>query len=454
MRIIYFDIDCLRPDHLGCYGYARPTSPAIDRVASEGIRFDNYYCASSPCLPSRTCMSSGRFGIRNGVVSNLGAGARFRIRTTPYDGPEPDNDVFPRVLKAAGYDSICFSTFADRHNAMWFMRGWSEYHTPNLKCGLDMADEVNEKVLPWLRKNGSRDNYFLHINYWDAHRIYKMDASWAERFRDHPVPQKWPDESAIADHQALDGPFTARTQFPDNRSSVPLMPGAVTSRSDFETMITGYDAAIAYVDHHINQVLDELSRQGVLEETAIIISADHADAFGEHGIYSDHVNVSNCVHRIPLIVRWPGVTDGAGGSADASMMYNVDFAPTICDLLGVSAPSDWDGASYADNVRGEAGRDRDYLVWDSGLYTVQRAVRTRRHLYIRTYDALTYTNWDAESLYDLEADPYETTNIAADAPSTVREAREIMDSWVSEQRKKPDWADDPLQAVLGERGIS
>ena len=130
MRIIYFDIDCLRPDHLGCYGYDRPTSPTTDSIAGEGIRFENYYCASSPCLPSRTCLTSGRFGIRNGVVSNHGAGARFNIATHSYGGPVDANQMFPRQLKAHGYDPICFSNFADRHYAMWFMCGWSEFHTP------------------------------------------------------------------------------------------------------------------------------------------------------------------------------------------------------------------------------------------------------------------------------------------------------------------------------------
>ena len=67
MRIVYFDIDCLRPDHLGCYGYDRPTSPNIDAMAQHGVRLSHYYCANSPCLPSRTAWSSGRFGIRNGV---------------------------------------------------------------------------------------------------------------------------------------------------------------------------------------------------------------------------------------------------------------------------------------------------------------------------------------------------------------------------------------------------
>ena len=87
MRLILFDLDCLRPDHLGCYGYARPTSPNIDRLASQGMRFNRHFCAASPCLPSRAGLSSGRLGIHNGVVSNVGAGARFRLRHRPYGGP-------------------------------------------------------------------------------------------------------------------------------------------------------------------------------------------------------------------------------------------------------------------------------------------------------------------------------------------------------------------------------
>ena len=77
MRIIFFDIDCFRPDHLGCYGYERPTSPTIDSIAKEGMIFDRYYCANSPCLPSRSAWASGRFGFNNGVVSNYMAGSKY-----------------------------------------------------------------------------------------------------------------------------------------------------------------------------------------------------------------------------------------------------------------------------------------------------------------------------------------------------------------------------------------
>lgn len=452
MRIIYFDIDCLRPDHLGCYGYGRPTSPTIDGIAAEGIRFSNYYCASSPCLPSRTCLMSGRFGIRNGVISNHGAGAQFHIDTKAYGGPKKENEAFPRQLKANGFDPICFSNFADRHNAMWFMRGWSEFHTPNLKGGAETAEEVNQKVLPWLKTNATRENYYLHINYWDTHRVYKMDASWADRFEGHPVSQQWPDEETIATHQGVTGRFTAQRQFKDNKSWAPLMPGAVNNRKDFEKMITAYDASIAHVDHHIRQVLDELDRQGVLDDAVIIFSADHGDAFGEHGIYSDHVCVDECIHRIPLIIRWPNRTKPNTNSN--AFMYNVDYAPTICDMLDMPIPEDWDGKSYRANVEGKAGEDRDFLVWDSGLYAVQRAVRTKTHLYIKTYDAEQYNNRQPEELYDMADDPYQSTNIAGEHPDILADCRQKMEAWVERQKQKPNWVSDPIDRVLEERGIT
>ncbi len=448
MRIVFFDIDCLRPDHLGCYGYPRPTSPTIDAIAREGVRLNRYYCANSPCLPSRAGWASGRFGIRNGIVSNHGAGAQFRLQLRNYVGPQPENEMLMRQLRAHGYDTISFSNFADRHNAFWFMCGWTEYHTPNLKGGAETATEVNEALMPWLRHNAGRGNYFLHINYWDVHRCYRMDSSWADRFEGYPVPQEWPDEDTIRAHQAIEGPFTARRQFRDNTSPYPLMPGAVRSRAEFEQMVTGYDAAIAYVDHHVGQVLDELDRQGVLSETVVVISADHGDAFGEHGIYSDHVCADECIHHIPLIVRWPGRTP-PDHACDA-LVSNVDLPPTLCDLLEVPIPHGWDGISFREQVEGGPGGGRDCLVWDHALYAVQRAVRTARHLMIRTYDDYGY-GFPPVQLYDMEGDPYQTTNLAAGEPRLVERCGYLMGEWVEAQLARDGWPGDPLRAVLQER---
>ena len=313
MRILYFDIDSLRPDHLGCYGYSRPTSPTIDAVAAQGMRFNHYYCSDSPCMPSRHAFASGRFGINNGVVTHGGPGSKLSIRERLYGGPASENQLLQRKIRENGVETICFSNFPVRHCAVWFSLGWTEMHSPNLKTGQESAEEVNESLLRWLKYNATREDYFLYVNYWDPHRIYNtMDASWADRFQDFPVTQPWPNEETFEVHRSMEGKFTALGQFPNNESRTPLMPGAIRNRQDFEHMITGYDAAIAYTDHQLQVVLDELDRQGVLEDTAIIISADHGDNFGEHGIYSDHVCADEAIHSVPLIVKWSGLRPKAG----------------------------------------------------------------------------------------------------------------------------------------------
>ena len=333
-----------------------------------------------------------------------------------------------------------------RRITLW--RAGVNFFTPNLKGGLETAEEVNAVALDWLTQNAGRDNFYLHINYWDTHRPYKMDKSWADRMQAFPVAQQWPDEYAIREHRNIHGPFTAASQFENGVSPYRLMPDGVYSRRDFEHMLTGYDASIAYVDDHIGQVLQKLKDNDMLEGTAIIISSDHGDAFGEHGIYSDHVCADECIHHIPLVIKWPGVK--AGKVCD-SMLYNTDLPPTICDLLGYDVPGDWDGVSFRKNLETGSGEERDFLVWDHGLYAVQRAVRTRKYLMIKTYDDLGY-GFDDIALYDMESDPYQTRNIASEQPETLNECLSMLERWTLMQYKKGNVVSDPLLEIVRERG--
>jgi len=353
-----------------------------------------------------------------------------------------------QLRRQAGLEGISITNFADRHCAQWFMHGWTEFISPSNKCGGETAEEVNTAVLAWLDRNRSRDDYLLHINYWDPHRVYRVDPSWADRLEGTPCPD-WPDEQAIQRIAEYTGPFTARQQFKDGRSPVPLMPDEVTNREQHELMVTGYDASIAYTDHHLQQVLDALDEQGVLDETVIIITGDHGDAFGEHGIYSDHVCADECIHRIPLIVRWPGVT--TPGSASDALLYHTDFAPTLCEMLDAPIPAQWDGRSFAPALRGEPFAGRDHLVWTHGLYATQRAVRTPQHLLIRTYDRWEYEHLRPVELYDMTADPYQTRDLASIEPDTVARLDHLLQDWLHDQLTAPGAIPDPLQALIHEQ---
>lgn len=129
MRVLYIDIDSLRPDHLSCYGYLRQTSPYIDGVAALGVRFTNYYATDTPCLPSRTAFFGGMFGMRTGVVNHGGAyadlpvqGAGRAFRTTFAQ------NSLATVLRRAGYHTASISPFPQRHTAYQIWYGFAEMH--------------------------------------------------------------------------------------------------------------------------------------------------------------------------------------------------------------------------------------------------------------------------------------------------------------------------------------
>lgn len=446
MRILYIDIDSQRPDHFGCYGYHRDTTPNIDRIAGEGVRFTHSYCNSSPCVPARASFASGLFGINHGALTHWGPGSEFR---PPWDGLRywQDMPLLNRYLRNNGYKTVSFSSFADRHQAFWFCGGWSEMHTPSLKMGAENADEVNAELLPWLHRHGAEDDYFLHVQYWDPHRNYTVGQEWIDLFAGEPLPE-WPDEETIAAHQDNYGPFTASElfpQFPGGRSPVAAMPDQIADRQDFRQFVDGYDGAIRYMDDQIGQVLQTLEELGVLNETAIIVHADHGEAMGEQGIYGDHVCAGEAVHNVPLIIRWPGVTP-ADVSYDG-LHYNVDVHPTLCELLELPIPPRWDGQSFAAAVRGEQWEGRPYLVWGHALYCCQRAVRTQGWLYIRTYHPGLFPFEDG-MLYDMNEDPHQTKNVFRERPDLTAQFDQIIQNYLQENLGYHGSLPDPMQEVI------
>ena len=153
MRVIMFDIDTLRSDHLGCYGYGRNTSPAIDSVAAEGVRFEDYYCPNAPCLPSRASLITGRYGIRNGVVGHGGTAADLRLQgeSRHFTDDCSENGLFMQ-FRRAGMHTVSFSTFAERHSAWWFNAGFNECFNVGGRGG-ESAEAVTPHVLDWIERS-------------------------------------------------------------------------------------------------------------------------------------------------------------------------------------------------------------------------------------------------------------------------------------------------------------
>lgn len=450
MRILFLDLDTLRPDHLGCYGYPRNTSPNIDRIAAQGVRFDNYYCSDAPCLPSRAALMSGRFGIHTGAIGHGGTTADFRLEGAPRDFKDRlATESLPTVFRRAGYRTASISPFAERHSAWTFYAGFTEMYNTG-KSGGESAEEITPVALDWIARNADQENWFLHINYWDPHTPYRAPAEFGNPFEKEPLPA-WITDEVLASHQKLVGPHGAlEISMYDNKENpaTPRQPGDARDQAGLRRVMDGYDCGIRYMDDHIGQLLQALERMGVLEDTAIIVSADHGENLGELGLYAEHGTADQITCRIPMIIRWPG---GKEGHVDGGLHYNLDLAPTLADLFGQPRMKSWDGQSYASAILNGSDCGREHLVLSQNAHVCQRSVRFGDWLYIRTYHD-GYHLFPEEMLFNLAEDPHEQYNLAASRRDVCLEAVYRLTGWHDDMMRTMDSPTDPMRIVLQEGG--
>ena len=461
MRILYLDLDSQRPDHLGCYGYHRETSPCIDAIAAEGVRFTNCYAPDAPCLPSRTALYSGQHGIHTGVINHGGAYAQPFV-----EGPDRAfqdrfrGSSFPGLLGAAGYYTACISPFGNRHAAWHWMAGFNEMLDPGGKGGMESADEVAPAVVDWIERNAGRENWFLHVNLWDAHTPYRAPAPFGNPFADEPLPA-WYTEEVRQKHWGEPGPHSAQEVngfFLDEAYAAnfaedfPRQPHQIDSLEAARAMFDGYDCGVRYSDQIVGQFIDTLKAAGIWEDTVVIISADHGENLGELNIYGDHQTADAMTCRIPLIIRWPGLTDGArAGTTQDGLLYNFDWAATVLEMLGAEVPADWDGQSFAPTF--QAGEDfgRPFLVSSQGAWSCQRGVRWGDYILVRSYfDA--YHGFPEVMLFDLKNDPHEQHDLAPTHPELVHAGLAKLDHWWGHMMRTAAHPVDPMWAVVHEGG--
>jgi arylsulfatase A-like enzyme len=454
VRVLYIDIDTLRADHLGCYGYHRATSPNIDALAADGVRFEDLYASDVPCLPSRTALMTGMFGIRNGVVNHGGLAADLRS-----EGAR--RAFFSRTATSswagkfywAGWDTASISSFAFRHSASWWNHGFMEAMNLMRGMGGERADEVLPVALDWLDRRGAADRWFLHVHLWDPHTPYNTPDDYGNPFESDPIPE-WLTEGVRAEHWSRPGPHSAQEPWgfrPDEWGDPPpRAPWNAASMTDVKAILDGYDVGIRYADDAVGAIVDKLDDLGVLDETAIMVSSDHGEAFGELGVYADHQAADEPTCHVPLILRWPGVTP----RVHRGLHYQLDAAATVLDLAGIAPPPGdwWDGVSVKSALEAGTEQGRGHLVLSQGAWSCQRSVRWDRWLYSRTWHD-GYHGWPDEMLFDVDADPHEQHDLLDDRPDVAREGAATLETWTATQldRALGDRVD-PMQIVLDEGG--
>jgi arylsulfatase A-like enzyme len=150
---------------------------------------------------------------------------------------------------------------------------------------------------------------------------------------------------------------------------------------DVARLFDGYDVGVRYADDAVGVLCSKLDDLGVLDDTAIWISSDHGEAFGELGVYADHQAADEATAHVPAVLAWPGLP----GGVQPGLHYHLDVAATVCDLAGSALPDSWDGRSFRAHLEaGTSAPGRDHLVLTQGAWTCQRGVRVGDHLYLRT----------------------------------------------------------------------
>lgn len=454
MRVLFFDIDTLRADHMGCYGYKRNTTPTIDEIAKDGVTFNNYYCPNAPCLPSRASLITGQYGIRTGVVGHGGTAADMRAQgeSRSFTDDYSENGLFTQFRKA-GMHTVSFSTFAERHSSWWFNAGFNECFNVGFRGG-ESAELVTPHVLDWIERNGEQDNWFMHVHFWDPHTPYRTPEDFGNPFENESLPDDWITQEIFDEHLLHIGPHGANEIGMWDDSSPPQCPkhpGKLRNLKDVKNFIDQYDCGIKYTDDNIKLIIDLLKAKGLYgDDLAIIITSDHGENIGELGLYAEHATADEPTCHIPMIIKWPGSQKGvfAQGLHD-----NVDLLPTVRELLKLNDKTNYqyDGVSYASTLVNGDDNGKEAIVMTQCCHVCQRSARFGDYVYIRTHHG-GYHLYEKEMLFNIKDDPHQLNNIAKQNPQICAKGAKLILDWTDSMMKKSRYDIDPLWTVMREGG--
>lgn len=404
-NIIFVILDALRRDHVGCYGYARDTTPVLDGLAQKGVVIDQLIATSSWTMPGVASMFTSLQPSFHGAVSYK---SRMRKGLVTLAGQ----------LAAAGYQTAGITSNPAIHSKFGFNQGFGTYDdfTIPLAWDLNLFEDfpgegpasaksfatsplVNRLALSWLRKAWNRENpYFLFLLYFDPHADYVPPAPYDREF---------------------DPDYTGRE---DGRNMYARRNSEFSER-DRKHLVARYDGEILYTDWMIGEFLEQARQMGALENTLIILLADHGEEFWDHGgILHGHTLFEELV-RVPCILYWPGVLP-AGKRIEAQVSH-IDIMPTLLSAAMLPTPDQCQGRSIWQALAADAAivphpAFMETEVGDADLVSI----RTPGMKVI----------WDLKSgtrtTYALDSDPWETQQL--DTQATAATLSSLLDSYHKE----------------------
>lgn len=317
-NILVVTLCSVRADALGAYGGQGVSTPVLDALAAEGVRFAQAWSTATYTLPSHVALLTGRLPSTVGVV-------------TPLDTLAAEHTTLPELLKLYGYSTLAYAPVASRAS---FRVG------EGLEQGFDHFEEGSAgRIVPpdlWGPVDAAAEPWFLMVHLKEAHRPYKLPGDSVS-----PVIREWAEGAWRADGST--DPDAALVQAIADDPQV-----AIELRELYAAAVTAADASVG-------TILAGVRERGLLQRTVVVVVGDHGEALGEHGHAGHQGFLDEEVLRIPLVVRPPG---GGGGRVVDTPVSLTDLFPTIAELAGATPPAGIDGRSLVAAVRGGAPAPR------------------------------------------------------------------------------------------------
>jgi arylsulfatase A-like enzyme len=387
-NVVLVSIDTLRADHLGAYGYPRPTSPGIDALGRESMLFERCYSQSPLTAPSHMTLLTGVLPPVHGVCNWGKAGGEARL-----------SDALPTlatILSRAGYRTAAHVAGGNVHEAFGFDQGfdaWTSVEWGDLdSAGLMMASLAGQKP---------RKPFFFFVHTYQVHSPYVPGREYAKLFADPAyagrIPVSREELAALAGSDAwlkAAGHFWGRVD--------------LKNPADMRQLVDLYDAGIRRMDDDLALFLRRFRDAGLDGNTLLILASDHGEEFMDHGGLQHGGHLYDEALHVPLLVHLP---EGASARRVSGVARLMDVLPTVLDLLGMATPSHVQGESLLPLLTASA-RSRPVYANEPGGGIQSLRVGTMKYIH--------HTN--AEELYDLERDPGERLNLLDTTDSTERYA--------------------------------
>ncbi|AGA29758.1 sulfatase family protein [Singulisphaera acidiphila] len=413
-NIVFIYADDLGPGDLGCYGGKIVPTPNIDRMAKEGTRFTQYYSASPICSPSRCGVITGNFPARWKITSYLQTKAGNRA-CEQADFLDPKAPSLPRELKRAGY--------ATAHFGKWHLGGGRDVAAPPKFAAYGYDEHAGTWESPEPHPDITASNWIWSpkdkVKRWDRTAFFvDKTLDFLERNQGKPcLINLW-----------LDDPHT------------PWIPSATANQED---SVGNLREVMVENDRQVGRLLNGLKSLNLDEKTLVIFVSDNGplptfNSGRTMGLRGSKMSLYEGGIRLPFIARWPGVVP-AGRVDETTLISAVDLFPTFCRLANAPLPLEvtFDGEDRSQALRGEPQPTRkNPLFWEYGRNEKSFAYPKRKgdrspNVAVRDANWKLLVNADGtgEELYDLEADPKETTNLAAQHSEVSKTLKERALAW-------------------------